>query len=152
MQQQVLFDGFSVEKQKGVVTGFDIEPDDMENYRADDVLVLVMTATVVGGSFKQNASGDWVRTNALKSHQVRVANGVMKDEIVEFFNLAGDELPFSRPGAARAVGNPVGAPVAPAAPSQAPATTGVQAGGQTPITDDPGISDPALAEFLSETA
>jgi hypothetical protein len=96
--QQRLFDGYSVPHERGTLGGFEIEDEDVEHYRADDVLVLVVTATVVGGSFKHDSSGDWVRTNKLATHEVRVADGVMKEEIVEFYNLAGDHLPFTRPG------------------------------------------------------
>jgi hypothetical protein len=99
--QQRLFDGYSVPHERGTLGAFEIEDEDVEHFRADDVLVLVVTATVAGGSFKHDSSGDWVRTNKLATHEVRVADGVMKEEIVEFYNLGGDHLQFSNGSAAR---------------------------------------------------
>lgn len=109
--QQRLFDGYTVEAQRGSIGSFDIEEVDTDHYRADQVLVLVVTATVSGASFSATKAGDWVRTNKLTASQVHVVTGEQRDEIVEMFNLAGDELPFPPHDAAApaaAVGNPVG--------------------------------------------
>lgn len=99
--QQRLFDGYTVSRERGALAPFTIEDEDIKHFQADDVLVLVVTATVSGGSYKHDTSGDWVRTNKLTTHEVRVADGVMKEEIVEFYNLAGDQLVFARSGAQR---------------------------------------------------
>jgi hypothetical protein len=96
--QQRLFDGYTVSHERGTIGSFQIEDEDIRHFRADDVVVLVVTASIAGGSYKHDASGDWVRTNKLTAHQVRVADGVMKEEIVEFYNLAGDQLPFVSSG------------------------------------------------------
>jgi hypothetical protein len=96
--QQRLFDGYTVTHERGMISSFQIEDEDIKHFQADDVLVLVVTGTVAGGSFKHDPSGDWVRTNKLTAHQVRVADGVMKEELIEFYNLLGDQLPFTRPG------------------------------------------------------
>jgi hypothetical protein len=110
--QQRLFDNYTVSHERGTLSSFSIEDDDIPHFQADDVLVFVVTATVSGASYKHDTSGDWVRTNKLTTHEVRVADGVMKEEIVEFYNLAGDQLPFVRPGAQSAAQN---APSSPAA-------------------------------------
>jgi hypothetical protein len=96
--QQRLFDGFSVTHERGMIGSFQIEDEDIAHFQADDVVVLVVVGTTAGASFKHDPSGDWVRTNKLTAHQVRVADGVMKEEIIEFYNLLGDQLPFTRPG------------------------------------------------------
>jgi hypothetical protein len=104
--QQRLFDNYTVSHERGTLSSFSIEDDDIPHFQADDVLVFVVTATVSGASYKHDTSGDWVRTNKLTTHEVRVADGVMKEEIVEFYNLAGDQLPFVRPGAQSAPSSP----------------------------------------------
>lgn len=100
--QQRLFDGYTVSHEKGTVSTFQIEDEDIQHFQADGTIVLVLTATIAGGSFKHDTSGDWVRTNKLTTHEVRVATGVMKEEIVEFYNLLGDQLPFARPASGTA--------------------------------------------------
>jgi hypothetical protein len=180
MYQQRLFDGFVVEKERATLTAWEIEPDDIEHFRADEVIVMVVTATVAGGSFKHDNNGDWIRTNKLVSHQCRVASGVMKDEIVEFFNLAGDELPFTKkshsasspgtpatgstPGAPAssppAGSTPVqnapqhgnaGNPVASPAPSATPTSSNTSTQGTPAHSGASGsYRDPALAAFLED--
>lgn len=133
--QQRLFDGFAVARERATIGKWDIEAPDIEHYRADEVLVMVVTATVAGGSYAHDNNGDWIRTNKLVAHQCRVATGVMKDEIVEFYNLAGDELPFpKRSHSASPAGTPSGSPGQTSGPgtSATPAaSTGVQAGSGT---------------------
>lgn len=92
--QQRLFDGYVVETNRGSIGAFDIEEGDADHYRADEVLVMVVTATVSGANFGQTKAGEWVRTNKLTASQVHVASGPERDAIVAMFNLAGDELPF----------------------------------------------------------
>ena len=163
--QQRLFDGYTVTHERGTLSSFSIEDEDIKHFRADDVVVLVVTATIAGGAYKHDTSGDWVRTNKLVTHEVRVADGVMKDEIVEFYNLAGDQLAFSRPS---------GSAMSPAMSSQGPpgngstqVEPGVASSGNTGESSessesgsDQGVSDPhvgnaardqVLAAFLDET-
>jgi hypothetical protein len=109
--QMRLFDGYTIETEKGRIGTFDIDPDEVGFYRADEVLVLVVTATVAGESTRQTTGGDWLRTNNLKAHIVHVAQGLMRDELIEFYNLTGDELPFPTTPAAPAAPQSVTTPV-----------------------------------------
>jgi hypothetical protein len=107
--QQRLFDGYTVTHERGTLGSFQIEDEDIKHFQADGTIVLVVTGTVVGGSFKHDPSGDWVRTNKLVTHEVRVASGVMKDEIVEFYNLGGDQLAFGPSNSSSSAGRSGGA-------------------------------------------
>jgi hypothetical protein len=158
--QQRLFDGYSVSHERGAISSFQIEDSDIRHFQADDILVLVVTATVSGGSFKHDTSGDWVRTNKLVAHQVRVADGVMKDEIVEFYNLMGEQLPFTLPAASRSSSSGGSTHVDPSVASSG------NTGGDDDDDDDQDFSyvdasqgapadaprDAALAAFLDEPA
>jgi hypothetical protein len=159
--QQRLFDGYTVSHERGTLSAFTIEDEDIRHFKADDVVVLVVTATVGGAAFKHDVSGDWLRVNKLTAHEVRVAEGVMKEEIVEFYNLAGDQLAFARPGGSTSSG-----------PAQGSAQSGsthvdpsVASAGNTPNADEDedddqdfsngqaspdGQADPVLAAFLNE--
>lgn len=89
-----LFDGYAIEKERVKFGPIDIEDEDVRHFKAGDGIVFVGYATVTAANVKANSSGDWVRTNGVTVHQMRVATGVMKDEIAEFYNMAGDVLPF----------------------------------------------------------
>jgi hypothetical protein len=162
--QQRLFDGYTVSHERGTLSAFTIEDEDIRHFKADDVVVLVVTATVGGAAFKHDVSGDWLRVNKLTAHEVRVAEGVMKEEIVEFYNLAGDQLAFARPGGS--------ASSVSSGPAQGSAQSGsthvdpsVASAGNTPNADEEedddqdfsngqaspdGQADPVLAAFLNE--
>ena len=93
--QERLFDGFVVENERGRIVTFEIDPEDIAHFKADRELTLVVKGVVTGGSFKQTTGGEWLRTSVVTPKAVRVATGTMEEEIVEFYGLSSEELPFN---------------------------------------------------------
>lgn len=133
---------------------FQIEDEDVDAYGADEHLVLVVTVTVDGASHKRNKDEEWERTAKLTVHGVRVAEGEMRENLLEVFGLWDPQLTIPLEMT-----------------RSSPATTGTATIGSTDVETEEEIADqetgelppivsfepattqdPALAAFLQEGA
>lgn len=94
-----LFDGQLVESFAVRFGTFDIDDEDVEDFRDGEVLVLVMLATVEGAAIKPLASGNRKRTNNCVVQSMRVAKDEMRDTLADVFHLTtgNDQLPLDMP-------------------------------------------------------
>lgn len=100
-QQMRLFDGHPVETFRGRLSAFDIEDEEADSYRTDQMLVLVVACRVDGADFRRTTDGGWLRTNKLPIHAVRVAKAEMRSELIDIFGLPMEEqltFPGADPG------------------------------------------------------
>jgi hypothetical protein len=76
---------------------WEIDEEEVDQFRQDTVIVGVFVASVGNGSFSRNKSdGSTMWRHKLEPLSVRVATGEMRDELIEIFHLSspGDQLSF----------------------------------------------------------